>query len=147
MRKTGCSLVIVASIALSGTALRAEPPAKSERKTNSSDSRKTTIQDSARARLIESANGWMYVNGEWMHPDGYKFVNNKILRTTAKSGKTFPKPPGKLALENPTKLMPRAKSPGAGSVPKEAPTAAEKAAEARRKNLSPTPASQTGTHL
>jgi hypothetical protein len=89
----------------------------------------------------------MYVNGEWMHPDGYKFVNNKVLRTTAKAGKTFPNPPGKLALENATKLTPRTKSAGADSVPKEPQTEAQKAAEARRKIPTPTPASQTGTHL
>lgn len=147
MRKTACSLLIVATIALSGTGLMAEPPAKSERKSNRNDSTKTTSRDSAHARLIESANGWIYVNGEWVHPDGYKFANNKVLRTTAKAGKTFPKAPGKLALENPARLTPRTKPTGAGSVPREAQTEAEKAAEARRKNLTPTPASQTGTHL
>jgi hypothetical protein len=128
MGKTGCFLLIVASIALGGIALRAEPPVKAER-------------DPARARLIESANGWVYMNGQWVHPDGYKFVNNKVLRTTAKAGKTFPRPPGKLALDNPTKLTPRTKSAV------EAQTPAEKAAEARRKNLTPTAAPQTGTHL
>jgi hypothetical protein len=91
---------------------------------------------------MESANGWTYVNGEWVHPGGYKFVNNKVLRTTAKSGKQFPKPPGKLALENPTKLGPRTKA-----APQDAATAAEKAAEQRRKNLEPRPAPQTGSHL
>jgi hypothetical protein len=146
MRKAGLSLVIVAGVALSGTAPKAEPPAKSERKSNASDSTKATNRDSAQARLLESANGWMFVNGEWVHPDGYKFANNKVLRTTAKSGKVFPNPPGKLALENPTKLMPRNKPANMRSVP-ETQTAAEKAAEARRKNLTPTPASQTGTHL
>lgn len=84
----------------------------------------------------------MYVSGEWVHPDGYKFVNNKVLRTIAKAGKTFPNPPGKLALDNPTKL-----TPGLKSAPKEDQTPAEKAAEARRKNLTPAPAPQTGTHL
>ena len=85
----------------------------------------------------------MYVNGEWVHPDGYKFVNNKVLRTTAKSGKaSSPKPPGKLALENPTRLTPRNKSTTPDSA-----TAAEKAAEQRRKNLEPRPAPQTGTNL
>jgi hypothetical protein len=84
----------------------------------------------------------MYVNGEWVHPDGYKFVNNQIIRTTAKTGKSVPRPPGKLALENPTKL----KSAAAPSKD-DAKTAAEKAAETRRKNLEPRPASQTGTHL
>jgi len=130
MGKTSWSFLIIVSVALSGTALRAEPPGTTERKSSASASR----------RLIESANGWIYVNAEWVHPDGYKFVNNKVLRTTAKTGKTFPKPPGKLALENPTKLTPRNK-------PAEAQTAAEKAAGARRKNLTPTPTSQTGTHL
>jgi hypothetical protein len=142
MEKTGCSLLITACIALCGTGLKAEPPPRSEPKSNSSDSGKEINRDSARIRLIESANGWMYVNGEWVHPNGYKFVNSKVLRTTAKAGKSFPNPPGKLALDNPTHLTPRPKS-----VPKEAQTPAEKAAEARRKNLTPAPASQTGTHL
>ena len=139
MRKTIHALLIVATITLLGAGLKAEPPAKSERK--------TTSRDLSRARLIESANGWMYVNSEWVHPDGYKFVNNKVLRTTAKAGKTFPNPPGKLALKSPTKLTPRTRSAAPGSAPKEDQTAAEKAAQARRKNLTPTPASQTGTHL
>lgn len=91
---------------------------------------------------MESANGWVYVNGQWVHPDGYKFVNNRILRTTAKTGQPLPKPPGKLALENPTKLAARPKSAA-----DEAKSAAEKAAEQHEKNLAPRPAPQTGTHL
>jgi len=146
MRKTGCILLIIASFGLSGTALKAEPPARSERKSDSGDTKKATNRDSTQARLLESANGWMFVNGEWVHPDGYKFANNKVQRTTAKAGKTFPNPPGKLALENPTKLSPRTKAAGVRSGP-EAQTEAEKAAEARRKNLTPAPAPQTGTHL
>ena len=90
---------------------------------------------------MESANGWSYLNGEWVHPDGYKFANNKVFRTTAKSGKTPPKPPGKLALENATMLT-RPK-PAATDTR----TATEKAADERRKNLAPRPASQTGSHL
>ena len=134
------SLVIAAALLLPGAALRAEPPAKAERTSRSADRGPT------RAQLIESANGWLYVNGEWLHPEGYKFVNNKIIRTTGKLGKAAPKPPGKLALENPTKLAPPTKSATAPA--KDDPkTAAEKAAEARRKNLEPRPASQTGTHL
>jgi len=84
----------------------------------------------------------LFVNGEWVHPDGYKFVNNKVLRTSAKTAQPLPKPPGKLALENPAKLTARPKSAA-----DEAKTAAEKAAETRRKNLTPPAASQTGTHL
>ncbi len=92
--------------------------------------------------LAQSANGWTYVKGEWVHPDGYKYVNGKILRTTARPGKAFPKPPGKLALENPQKLTPKA-APVLDSASK---AAADKAAE-RRRNLSPSAAPQTGTHM
>ena len=88
----------------------------------------------------------MYVKGEWVHPDGYKFVNNKVIRTTAKAGKRSPQPPGKLALENPTQLMPSTKA-SAPPPKNDAKTAADKAAEERRKNMEPRPASQTGTHL
>ena len=147
MGKTGFSLFIAATLALAGAALNAEPPAKSEDKPSSSRSTKTTSVDPVRARIIESANGWMYVNGEWVHPDGYKFVSNKVMRTTAKASRTFPNPPGKLALENPTTVAPRLKSTTAPSVSEKAQTEAEKAAEQRRKNLAPRPASQTGTHL
>ncbi|HZE58342.1 MAG TPA: hypothetical protein VE031_10850 [Chthoniobacterales bacterium] len=140
-------LVIAALLVLPGIGLWAEPPAKPERTRSSRDVKKTTNGGPTRNQLIESANGWIYVNGEWVHPDGYKFVNNKVLRTTAKAGKTFPNPPGKLALENPAKLTPRNKSAGNRSAAEEGQTAAEKATETRRKNLTPTPASQTGTHL
>src|SRR4051812_36298709 len=138
-------LVVTVVFLLPQMGLRAEPPAKSEH-SRSSSSAKTTDRVPTRAQLIESANGWMYVNGEWVHPEGYKFVNNQIIRTTAKTGRSVPKPPGKLALENPTKLMPSTKSATAPSKDN-AQTAAEKAAEARRKNMEPRPASQTGTHL
>jgi hypothetical protein len=135
-------LVVAAVFLLSDTGLRAEPPGKSERTRSSSSAKKTTDRSPTRAQLLESANGWMYVNGEWVHPDGYKFLNNQIIRTTAKTGKSVPRPPGKLALENPTKLK-SATAPAKD----DAKTAAEKAAETRRKNLEPRPASQTGTHL
>lgn len=110
---------------------RAEPPAK-----------KTTKRAPSRAQILESANGWNYVNGEWVHPNGYKFVNNKIIRVTAKTGKAFPKPPGTLALENAAVLATSPK-PAAN----DAQSAAEKAATERQKNLAPRPASQTGSHL
>jgi len=97
-------------------------------------------------RVIESANGWIYVNGQWLHPDGYKFVSNKIIRTTAKTGRAYPEPPGKLAQQNPAKLAPRTK-PAAVPSADDSQTAAEKAAETRRKNLTPRPAPRTGSHL
>jgi hypothetical protein len=131
-------LFFAAILLLPGHILKAEPPAKPDR----TASKKTIDRGPSRAQLLESANGWVYANGEWIHPDGYKFVNNKILRTTAKTAQSVPRPPGKLALENPTKLTARPKSAA-----DEARAAADKAAETRRKNLTPPPASQTGTHL
>jgi len=128
------AFIVIVHLALTGTGLKAEPPAKTRAKEACS----------ARARIIESANGWLPVNGEWVHPDGYKFVNNKVIRTTARTGRAFPKPPGKLALENAAKLESRTKAPSAAQ---NAVTPAEKAAEARRKSLTPTAAPQTGTHL
>ena len=139
-------LAIVAVLLVSGAALLAEPPAKNELSSGSSNTRNATTRKPLRAQIIESANGWTYVKSEWVHPQGYKFVNNKVLRTTAEPGKAFPKPPGKLALENPAELSPSIRlSPTSPS--RDDKTAAEKAAEARRKNLEPRPASQTGTHL
>jgi hypothetical protein len=91
--------------------------------------------------IAQSANGWTYVKGEWIHPDGYKFVNGKILRTTARAGR-HPKPPGKLALENPQLLAPKP-----GPAPEIAKTEAERKAEIKRKNLETRPAPQTGSHL
>lgn len=135
-------LFFVAILVLPGTNLIAEPPSKADRTTRENDSKKTSERSPSRAQLLQSANGWVYVNGEWVHPNGYKFVNNRVLRTTARRGQVLPKPPGKLALENPTKL-----TPGPRSAADEARAAGEKAAEQRRKNLTPTPASQTGTHL
>src|SRR3954467_11200008 len=115
---------MAAVLVLLGEGLRAEPPAK-----------KTANRVPTRAQLLESANGWNYLNGEWVHPDGYKLVNNRIVRTTANSGKPSPKPPGNLGLENGAMLAPRPK-PAAT----DARTSAEKASEERRKNLSPRPA-------
>lgn len=92
--------------------------------------------------IAQSANGWSYFKGEWIHPDGYKYVEGQVLRTTAKAGKTVPQPPGKLAQENARKLM-RAATPAQDN----AKTTAKAAAETRRKNLIPIPVPQTGSHL
>src|SRR5688572_8972648 len=98
LRRAGC-LAIAATVVVGGAVPGAEPPsAKTSNSIAASD-----------RRVIESANGWIYVNGQWLHPDGYKFVNNKIIRTTAKTGRAYPEPPGKLAQQNPAKLAPRTK--------------------------------------
>ncbi len=132
--KAAC-LAIAATVVLGGANLGAQPP-----------STKTSNATAGWDRLIKSANGWIYVNGQWVHPDGYKFVNNKIVRTTAKAGRADPKPPGKLAQENSARFAQRTKSTAAPS-PADARLAAEKAAEVRRKNLTPRPAPRTGSHL
>jgi hypothetical protein len=124
-------------------ALQASPtPAPSPKRSSNTTEKKSAGQKTVSEEIARSANGWFYDNGEWVHPYGYKYVHGKILRTTARAGGVFPKPPGKLALENAQKLTSRTVS-----APDSSKTAAEKAAETRRKNLEPKPASQTGTHL
>lgn len=81
--------------------------------------------------------GWNYVKGEWIHSDGYKYVNGQVIRTNAQTHKPPPKPPSK-ALLNSVKTKP------APTPPRD--SAAAKAAEKER-NMSTRPASQTGTHL
>ena len=83
------------------------------------------------------AEGWNYVNGEWIHSDGYKYVKGQIIRTGAQTHKRPPKPPSKSLLDSvKTKPTP---SPDPNS-------AAAKAAEVER-NKRPRPAPQTGTQL
>jgi hypothetical protein len=117
-------------------------PTPSPKRTLSKSEKKNGAQKTVSEEIALSANGWSYVKGEWIHPDGYKYVKGQVLRTTAKTGKAAPEPPGKLARENATKLTPKATP-----APDSAKTAAEKAAEVRRKNLTPAAAPQTGTHL
>lgn len=120
-------------------ALQASPtPTPGPKRTSSESEKKRGAQETVSQEIAQSANGWFYVKGEWVHSDGYKYVNGKVFRTSARTGRAFPKPPGKLALENAHKLTPKAGP---------APDSAEKAAETRRKNLTPTAAPQTGTHL
>ncbi|MDP9005277.1 MAG: hypothetical protein M3N12_10880 [Verrucomicrobiota bacterium] len=138
MKRIALSLVIIASVAMVAPTLEARTPKSKSKKTQTNQS---TAPDAPDA-LAESANGWSYSNGVWVHPEGYKFVNGKILRTTAKTGKAFPKPPGKLALENASRLTQKTKI-----APKNTQSEAERKAEERRKNLTPIAAPQTGTHM
>jgi len=120
-------------------AIQAAPtPAPGPKRTSDKSEKMSGPQET----IAQSANGWTYLKGEWVHPEGYKFVNGKILRTTAKTGRAFPKPPGKLALENAQKLTAKT-----NPAPQNAKTEAEKAADIRRKNLAPRPAPQTGSNL
>jgi hypothetical protein len=77
------------------------------------------------------------VKGEWIHSDGYKYVNGQVTRTGVRTQKRPPNPPSK-ALLNSVKTKPTATP-----VPN---SAAAKAAE-RERNLRTQPASQTGSHL
>ena len=135
MKRTLPFLLALTSFAI---ALQAAPTPTPAPKRNSTKSEKIS---GPQETLAQSANGWTYVKGEWVHPEGYKFVMGKVLRTTARTGKAFPKPPGKLALDNAQKLTP-ATNPAPDTK-----TAAQKAADERRKNLAPRPAPQTGSHL
>jgi hypothetical protein len=81
--------------------------------------------------------GWNYVKGEWIHSDGYKYVNGQVTRTGAQTHKRPPKSPAKALLDSVKIKPPPTPVPG---------SAAAKAAE-RERNLRPRPASQTGTHL
>lgn len=136
MKRNTLSLVVTTSLVLIAATLNAKPPAKSKSKQTQ------TTQNIAPNALTESANGWVFTKGEWVHPEGYKFVNGKILRTTAKAGIAAPKAPGKLALENAQKL-----SQKPTVAPKTVQTEAERKAEERRKNLAPAAPRQTGTNL
>jgi hypothetical protein len=140
MKRTLLFLLVFTSFAI---ALQASPtPTRSPKRSSSKSEKKSGGQKAVSEEIALSANGWSYVKGEWVHPDGYKYVRGQVLRTTARAGRAFPKPPGKLALENAQKLTPKA-APAPDSVK----TAAEKAAETRRRNLEPRPAPQTGTNL
>ncbi len=119
---------------VAAVSLQAEPtPSKN------ANSQKPT-QTNATSKSAPSSQlwaGWNYVNGEWVHSDGYKYVNGKVIRTGTQTHKRPPKPPAKALLDS-VKIKP-APTPAPGS-------AAAKAAEKER-NLRPRPASQTGTHL
>lgn len=83
------------------------------------------------------AEGWNYVRGEWIHSNGYKYVNGQVIRAGAQTQKGPPKPPSKALLDSvkakPTPT-PDPNSPAAKEAEKE-------------RNLRPRPAPQTGTHL
>jgi hypothetical protein len=140
MKRTFLFLLVFTSFAI---ALSPSPTfARNPKRTSSKSEKNSGGQKATSAEIALSARGWSYINGEWIHPDGYKYVKGQVLRTTAKAGKAAPEPPGKLALENAGKLPPKTVSAS-----KSEKTAAEKAAEARQKNLTPVAAPQTGTHL
>jgi hypothetical protein len=132
MRRNILRLIVLTTL-VAAVSLHAEPTPSAER-TSSKNATKVAPKTVPAPPLAE---GWSYVKGEWIHADGYKYVNGQIIRIGAQTHKRPPKPPSK-ALLNSVKTKP-ATTPVPGS-------AAAKAAE-RERNLRPTPTSQTGTHL
>jgi hypothetical protein len=140
MKRTFLFLLVLTSFAI---ALSPSPTfARSPKRTLSKSEKNSGGQKATYAEIAQSAHGWSYIKGEWIHPDGYKFVKGQVLRTTAKTGKLAPEPPGKLALENAQTLAAKT-----APTKETAKTEAETKAELRRKNLTPIAAPQTGSHL
>ncbi len=125
-------LIVLTTLAVA-VSLHAEPTPSADR-TSSTKAKKIESQKVPGPALAE---GWSYVKGEWIHADGYKYVQGQIVRFGAQTHKRPPKPPSKELL-NSVKIKP-APTPDPNS-------AAAKAAE-RERNLRPRPASQTGSHL
>ena len=124
--------------------LAAEPTPSADRPSSKDakkiQSQKPEAKPNATAKIVPAlplAEGWHYVKGEWIHSDGYKYVNGRVIRAGAQTHKSPPKPPSKVLL-NSVKTKPTP-SPDPNS-------AAAKAAEKER-NTRPQPAPQTGTHL
>jgi hypothetical protein len=143
MTRNILSLIVLATFA-GGAALKADPTPAPDR--TSTRTAKTARNEKSQARTDaisktaptpSSATGWNYVKGEWVHPDGYKYVKGQVVRTGAQTHKSPPKPPSKALLDS-VKTRP-APSPDPNS-------AAAKAAQKER-NLTPRPAPQTGSHL
>ena len=128
MTRTILSLILLTTLA-SPASLIAEPTPRTKKPPGKTATTKVVP--------APSAEGWSFVKGEWIHPDGYKYVKGQVIRTGAQTHKSPPKPPSKALLDS-VKAKPTP-TPDPNS-------AAAKAAEKER-NLQPRPASQTGTHL
>jgi hypothetical protein len=133
--------LIVPTTLIAAVPLLAEPTPSADRTpSKNANSKKAPAKIDAVPKSVPAAplvEGWNYVKGEWIHSDGYKYVNGKVTPTGTQTYKRPPKPPSK-ALLNSVKIK-TTPTPAPGS-------AAEKAAEKER-NLRPIPASQTGTRL
>ena len=143
MTRNILSLIVLTTLA-AAVSLNAEPTPSADRTSstnaNKVESQKPQSKTKATPKIVPetpTGEGWNYVKAEWIHPDGYKYVNGQVIRTGAQTHKRPPKPPSKALLNSvKTKLAP---SPDPNS-------AAAKAAQKER-NLRPRPAPQTGTNL
>jgi hypothetical protein len=143
MTRNILSLILLTTLA-AAVSLNAKSTPKayrtSSKNANKVESQKPRAKTNAAPKIVPTPSlveGWNYVKGEWIHSDGYKYVKGQVIRTGAQTHKLPPKPPAK-SLLNSVKTKP-APSPDPNS-------AAAKAAQKER-NLTPRPASQTGTHL
>lgn len=131
MIRTILSIAVLTSFT-GAAALKADPSP------NSSSSKKKETKTTVKVVPAPPLKpGWSLVNGVWMHSDGYKLTNGQVERVGNQTHKKPPKPPTKAEMQALTKKQ-------APKTPAEA--AAAKASE-RERNLTPRPASQTGTHL
>ena len=132
MTRNILSLIVLTTLA-AAFSLNADPTPSAER--TPSKSANKVAPKIVPAPLV--AEGWSLVKGEWIHADGYKYVNGQVIRTGAQTHKRPPKPPSK-ALLNSVKTKP---------TPTPDPNSAAAKAAQKERNLTPRPASQTGTHL
>lgn len=133
MRRNIPGLLVLTTLA-GAVSLYAEPTPSADR-TPRKNAKTIVVPKSVPSPPL--AEGWNYFRGEWIHSDGYKYVNGHVTRAGAQTHKRPPKPPSK-ALLNSVRIKPTP-APDPNSP-------AAKAAEKER-NLQARPASQTGTHL
>jgi hypothetical protein len=143
MRRNILSLIVLTTLA-AALSLNADPTPSADRTSsknaNKAESEKPQAKTDAARKIVPApplAEGWSYVKGEWIHADGYKYVNGQVIRSGAGTHKRPPKPPSK-ALLNSVKTKP---------APSPDPNGATSKAAQKERNLTPSPSSQTGTHL
>ena len=129
--------LIVPMTFVAAVSLQAEPTPNADRTPSKNTKNQKANAASKSVPASPLAEGWNYVNGEWIHSDGYKYVNGSVTRIGTRTYKRPPKPPAKALLDS-VKIKPLP-TPVPGS-------AAAKAAEIER-NKRPRPAPQTGSHL
>ena len=137
MTRNILSLIALTTLVVGGS-INAEPTPAAERNSSKNASKRQNQRTQAKTQSATPlAEGWSLVKGEWIHADGYKYVQGRVVRAGPQTHKKAPKPPSQ-ALLNSVRIRP-AHTPVPDS-------AAAKAAEIER-NKRPRPAPQTGTRL
>jgi len=132
------TLIIALSITTVAAVALADPKQTDER---TSTKRQTQAKSPGKTEITPKSltAGWHNINGEWLHSDGYKYVDGRVVKLKKQTNVHArpPKPPSAELLKS-ARTTPAA-TPAQNS-------AAAKAAEKER-NLRPRPAPQTGSHL